>query len=54
VATKGILEAMARGELTIGEGSQIIAALEGHGRMTTFAGYEERIQALEAIAGNKL
>jgi hypothetical protein len=52
-ATKAILEAMAAGELTIGEGSGIIAALEGHGRMSVFVGHEERLAKLEELLARK-
>jgi hypothetical protein len=52
-ATKAILEAMAKGDLTIGEGSGIIAALEGHGRMSVFAGHEDRLKRLEEMLENK-
>jgi hypothetical protein len=47
IATKAVLDAMAPGELTVGEGSGIISTLEGHGRVSAFAGYEERLKVLE-------
>jgi hypothetical protein len=52
-AIRQVLDMMAEGTLTIGEGTQIIASLEGYARSTVFDGHEARLQALEAMLGTK-
>jgi hypothetical protein len=52
-AIRQVLDMMADGTLTIGEGTQIIASLEGYARSTVFDGHEARLQALEAMLGTK-
>jgi hypothetical protein len=51
LASKAILEAMAAGELSATEGAAILAGLESHGRISTLAGHEDRLAAVEALLG---
>jgi hypothetical protein len=48
-AVKAILSQMANGDLTIADGSGIIAALEGFGRSLVLESHEARLQALEEL-----
>jgi hypothetical protein len=47
-AIKGVLDAIASGDITPSEGNNVILSLEAYGRSLILDGHEERLAALEA------